>query len=229
MGVCQTLLPILSNPLTYAGIITTAILGKTLYNYSRFTFLPSSLSLLRISGAVSSVLNFLWRRNILFALALLTTFSNTINKVLENRVSGPIDLALTLGTDFYDKVVLTVKNLVESLSLFTEWISQANGFCSLVSQNELLFSAFVELWIAVAAYIFAIRIYDWIWGKGMTRDIDWPEVMLVVTVVTLVSLAVYGPQLLFQALEEGQTLLEVVQNETGVNNTVNGTLNESQK
>ena len=226
MGWCQTLLPFLSNPLTYIGLLGAGIGGKLLYSYSSYTFWPQALAvsnILRVFGSISSILNFVWRSNILFAAAVITTFSNTIRTVLSGDYNGVIELVFVALTEIYDKIALTVKQIVDGLNYLAQWISQEGGTCMYINQSELLVAAVTSFWVAAAAYIFAIRLYDWIWGKGMTRDIEWPEVMLVVTVVTLISITVYGGSLVVEGLTTSVDLLEGVQNLTEIKR--NGTGN----
>jgi len=103
-----------------------------------------------------------------------------------------------------------------------QWISQEGGACTYINQSELLVAAATSFWIALAAYVFAIRLYDWVWGKGMTRDIEWPEVMLVVAVVTLISITVYGGSVVVEGLTTGVDLLEGVQNVTEIKKNGSG-------
>ena len=224
MGVCQTVLPFLTEPLTYIGLAGIGLLGKLAYSYSSYSFIPRFLAfsnIVRLSGSVSSVLNFIWRKNLLFAAAVLTTFSGTVKAFLSGGYNGFLDLFFIAGVEVFNKVALTVKQLVEGLGYLAKWISQEGGVCTYVNSWEILLSALASFWVAAAAYIFAIRVYDWVWGKGMTRDIDWPEVMLVVVAVTLISITVYGTSILLEGGNALQNILNGVQNSSAVNQTVN--------
>lgn len=193
------------------GLAGLGLGAKLAYSYSSLTFWPSFLavsSILRFMGSISSVLNFLWRFNILLVLALYTTFSDTITLALGGENPSLRQLGFSIGSDLYNKVGFAVQHLVDSLGYLAEWISvfTSKGFCSGLGSTDILVSALASFWIGLAAYIFAIRIYDWIWGKGMTREVEWPELMLVVGFVTLLSLVVVGTSSVVEALSNGEML-----------------------
>lgn len=214
MGVCQTFVSFLANPFTYAGAAGLGVIGKFLYMRSSYTFWPSFLTITTVWRTVMTTLSGLTslRSYGLFTgLALVTTFSETIKYVLQGDVELG-KLLFTAGAEFYDKVVLAVKHLVEGTGFLAEWLGQGSQVCTLVGSNELFFAGVWSIWTGLAAYIFALRLYDWWFGKGMTREVEWPEAMLVVAVVTLASTTVYGAELLTQGAVNGVSLFEELGN-----------------
>jgi len=210
-GVCQATLPFLSSVWTWLGIAGLGIAGKLAYSYSSLSFWPSFLafsSIIRILGGISSILNLAWKANVFVVLALFTTFSDTIRVALGGNKPSLRELLFSAGSDIYNKVGFAVQHLVDSLGYLAEWvsISTSKGFCAGLGSTEILVSALASFWVGLAAYIFAIRIYDWMYGKGMTREIEWPELMLVVIVVTLVSLVIVGTSSVVEGLSNGEML-----------------------
>lgn len=193
MGVCSALLPFLSSPWTYGAVAGLGITAKLLYMYSSYSFWPNFLqfsNIIRTLGGAASILNLAWRLNIFLFAALYTTFQGTIKAIITNNYNGILDLAMIMVGEIYSKIGLSTTHLVDGLGLLNQWLTQGTSLCSLINGNEFLFSALYEFWVAAAAYIFALRIYDWIWGKGMTREVEWPEAMMVIVAVTLFSVLV---------------------------------------
>ena len=195
MSVCTTALPFLSNLWTWVGLAGLGVGAKLAYSYSSLSFWPSFLaasSLIRIFGGLASIVNLLWRANVFVFLALFTTFSGTLGVALGGNKVGFRELLFSIGTDLYEKVGFAVKHFADSLGFLSEWVQVfiQEGFCSGLGNMELLLSAGLAFWTGLAAYILAIRLYDWMYGKGMTRDLEWPEVMMVLVSVTLFSLLV---------------------------------------
>jgi len=224
MGVCSTVLPFLSNLWTWVGFAGLGLGAKVAYSYTSLSFWPSFLaasSLIRISGGLASIANFLWRFHILLILAFYTTFSDTIGVALGGEKVGLRELVFSIGSDLYSKVGFAVKHLADGLGYLTEWVQllTQKGLCNGLGNTELLVSAGIAFWTGLAAYIFAIRIYDWMYGKGMTRDVEWPELMMVVVAVTLASLLVVGTSSVVQALQSGEVLWNLLGNES-VNNSL---------
>jgi len=195
MGWCQTLLPLLSNPLTYTALVLGGGGLGLLYRASSYTFLSRIMilsTLMRILGSAASIINLAWRANVFVLLAFATTFSKTINVLLNNDYTGWLDVASVAGNELYTKIGLSTGHLVDGVGYLAQFIGETTtgGACTTVGNTGLLVSALTSFWIAAAAYIFALRIYDWMYGKGMTRELEWPETMMVLVSVTLFSLLV---------------------------------------
>lgn len=233
MGLCSTLLPILSNPWSYAVLLGVGIGGKLLYSYSSYTFIPSFLAvsnIIRIIGGAASIVNLAWKANLFVIAALLTTFSGTIKTLLSGN-TNPLDVLMVAGGEIYSKIGLSVSQIVDGIGYLAQWLGQNGTACGLITERALLFSAFKSFWIGAAAYIFALRFYDWMYGKGMTREVEWPEAMMVIVAVTLFSIlvgvldgnlineAVVNTESLMNALGQGQVDIPV---NTSINNTTTG-------
>lgn len=239
MGVCQTVLPWLSNPFTYLGVGGVGIGLKLLYSYSSFTFWPSILSasaiwrtLMTTISGVTSVL----RTDLLKYAAAVTTFSQTLTYLLTGNISMG-KLFSTVGTELYDKVVLTLPNLVEGLGFFSEWISMLGpeGVCGLTGNTGLFFSGLQMIWISVAAYIFVLWIWKSTWYDWRNVEMESQEKWLVVALITVVSLSAHGTSLLAEGLSNGVSLADTLAqaggdvwsdlgvSDPGVNSSVNQT------
>jgi len=219
MSVCTTAMPFLSSIWTWLGLAGVGVAGKVAYSYSSLSFWPSFLaasSLVRIFGGLASIVNLLWRANVFVYLALFTTFSGTLGVALGGNKVSLRELGLSVLTDLYEKVGFAVKHFADSIGFLSEWVKvlAQEGFCSGLGSMELLVSAGVAFWTGLAAYILAIRLYDWMYGKGMTRDVEWPEYMMVVVAVTLASLLVVGTSEVVQALQSGEALFNLLGNES---------------
>lgn len=211
-GVCQATLPFLTSLWTWLGLAGLGAVGKLAYIYSGLSFWPSFLafsSIIRVLGGIASILNLAWRANVFFILALFTTFSDTIGVALGGNKPSLRELLFSAVGDIYNKVGFAVQHLVDGLGYLAEWsnVFTGKGVCTGLGNTEILVSALASFWIGLAAYIFAIKIYDLGWGKGMTREIEWPELMLVVAVVTLASLVIVGTSSVVEGLNSGELLL----------------------
>lgn len=228
MGLCETLLPFLLNPLTYLGLGGLGLLGAAAYSYSSYTFIPSMMVLSRITSPVNFVFN-LGRTALdhgaLKIVAAYTTFSGTINSILENGLT--FNALIIAGQEFVSKASMSIKNIIEGLQFFTQWISTyGNGVCSLSANSDLLLNAGLSIWTGVAAYIFII----WIWDKSFYswrhERMEQQQVLLIILAVSSLSLAAYGFDILTQGVENGQSLLDTLANLGGNmsgNETVNST------
>lgn len=224
MGWCETLLPFLLDPLTYL-IGGGSIIGlAALYSYSSYTFIPSMLILSRLTSPVNFVFNLLKSaldHGALKLVAAYTTFEGTITTGLQDGLSG--ELIILSGQEFVTKASMSIKNIIEGLGFFTEWISTySNGVCSLSANSDLLLSAGISIWTGVAAYIFIIWLWDKSWYSWRNERMEQQQILLIILAVSSLSLAAYGFDILTQGVESGQSLLDTLGN-LGGNTTANST------
>lgn len=225
-GICQTLLPFLANPFTYAGIGILGLAAKFLYSYSSLSFWPSFLTLSSLwrtlMVTISASLN-LRRVGFFAALSFVTVFWPTINGLMTGQLTGIIPLLSSAGTDLWTNVVLVMKNLVTGLGFLVSWIDTSGNICGLWANKNLLFNAVGKFWSVAAAYILVLRVDDLWFGKGMTREIEWPERYKTIAIVTLLSTTVYSGELALEAVRQGQTFVQVLSNQWITNESVNAT------
>lgn len=226
-GVCSTLLPFLTNPLTYLGIGGVTLLGAALYSYSSLTFLPSLVLFSRLSSGVNFIFNVITKvinHGALKLVAAYTTFEGTISSLLQDGFSG--QLLLMAGQEFLEKTTLSIKNLIQGISQLNNWISTAdNGLCQLVQNNEILVAALLSLWTGVAAYIFVIWMWNLTWYDWRNQEMEQQQLILIIVAVSSLSLAVYGFEVLSQGWSNTFSLVDTLANSTGnmsVNNTGHG-------
>lgn len=214
MGLCETLLPFLLNPLTYLGVGGLGLAGAAAYSYSSYTFIPSMMVISRITSPFNFAFNLISKAldyGALKIVAAYTTFSGTINSVLEKGLTAnALWLALQ---EFVSKASMSIKNIIEGLNYFTQWISTyGNGVCSLSANSDLLVSAGLSVWTGIAAYIFII----WIWDKSFYswrhEKMEQQQILLIILAVSSLSLAAYGFDILTQGVENGQSLLDTLGN-----------------
>jgi hypothetical protein len=224
MGVCSTLLPFLTNPLTYLGIGGLTVLGAALYSYSSYTFLPSLILFSRLSSGVNFVFNLVSKAvesGALKLIAAYTTFEGTIQLFLEKGISK--ELFVTAGAEFIEKTSLSVKNIVEGISTLNQWLTKGNeGVCMLAQNNELLLTGLVSVWTGVAAYIFVIWVWNKAWYDWRHREMEQQQLFLIIIVVTCISLAVYGFEVLNQGWSNTFSLVNTLGDSVGniaTNNT----------
>jgi len=163
----------------------------------------------------------LYRKNIVKAAAVYTTFSSTINKALL-AVSGKAEW-LGVGSSFvneaYSKFLGAAPNLLK-------------GFEALNSLQVVDTALF--FWQGVAALIMMFFIYSMLFGKGMTREIEWPEKALVLALWLSISSQVHGSGLIMSLFDQVRVFFESLQavlpdisGNTTVNETGNLSLNGS--
>lgn len=159
----------------------------------------------------------LYRKNVVKAAAVYTTFSGTINKVFL-AVAGNVSW-MKVGSVFlsegYTKFLGAAPNLLKGVR----------------SLNELqLVDAAWFLWQGVAALIMMFFIYSMLFGKGMTREIEWPEKVLVLGLWLSISSQVHGSELVLSLFDQVGMLFEGVEGvlpDFSGNGSVNGTGNLS--
>jgi hypothetical protein len=232
VDLCSLALTLFTDPRVLLGGAGLGIAAKLLYSYSGFSFWPSFLALstvLRLTGSLASIATFILRSNILLGAAIITTFSGTLKALLSGNFTSTWDLINIILTDLYDKLGLVVQHIAEGIGYTSEYVNLflSEGTCTALNSTEILTGALLSFWFALSAYIFALRLYDWMFGKGMTREVEWPETMLVVGVVTLFSVVLVGSGMVWEAFTQGEELWKVVQNQSQFNNTLNNTVNES--
>jgi hypothetical protein len=227
MGVCSTLIPFLTNPLTYLGIGGVTIVGAALYSYSSYTFLPSLILFSRLSSGVNFVFNLVSKAvesGALKLVAAYTTFEGTIQLFLEKGISK--ELFVTAGAEFIEKTSLSVKNIVEGISTLNQWLTTSNeGVCMLAQNNELLLTGLISVWTGIAAYIFVIWVWNMAWYDWRNKEMEQQQLLLIIIVVSSVSLAVYGFDVVSQGWSNTFSLVDTLANNVGnmsANNTGTG-------
>lgn len=231
MGVCQTLLPFLTNPSTYLGLGGTGLFLAALYSYSSYTFLPGLLLFSRLSSGLNFVYNLLMRAvdmGLLKFVAVYTTFQATIQGLTGNGFSlGTFKL---LAKEFLQKVSLSFKNIVEGLSLFTDWITKLNeGLCGLSQNSDLLLAGLASVWTGVAAYIFVVWVWDLMFYDWRNESMEQQTMVILVVAVTSLSLAVYGVDVLSQGVSNGVELMDSLENLTQSSSDLNISANSTVK
>lgn len=210
---CEALLPFLKNPLTYGILGTSFLTARYLYKISSLTFWPNFLRITVIYRTVMvtiSGLGTLKRTGLFAVLSVITVFYPTIQALYTGEITGLINLLTGLGTDLWNNLVLVVKNFVQGLGFLTEFFVSSKNVCGAQQNLDLLVKSLTEFWNVAAAYILAFRIDEALWGKGMVREIEWPEKYKTAAIVTLLSTTVYGGQIVFTALDQGSTLAQVL-------------------
>jgi len=144
------------------------------------------------------LLALLYRKNVVKAAAVYTTFSSTINKALL-AVSGNVSW-MSVGSSFlseaYSKFLGAAPNLLQ-------------GFKAL---NNLQFvDAALFFWQGIAALIMMFFIYNLIRAKGMTSEVEWPEKALVLALWLSISSQVHGSELVVALFDQVKLLFESVQ------------------
>ena len=233
---CNTLISFLTNPLTLTGGIGTGVALKLLYNYSRFSFWPSMLSVTAIwrtlmttvSGASS-----LLRTDLLKYAATFTTFSQSIKLLLSGDFTVT-EIIVTPLQEFVSRVVATVPSWVEGLSSLSTWLAGSKGnVCGLVSSGELFWTALWSIWTGIATVLFVLWIWEKTWYDWRNVQMESQEKYLIVGLVVLGSVSVHSTAVLFEGLSSSESLANSLGNYTGnlwnatevLNETGNQTVN----
>lgn len=228
MGWCETLLPFLLDPLTYL-IGGGSILGlAALYSYSSYTFIPSMMILSRLTSPVNFVFNLAKSaldHGALKLVAAYTTFEGTITTILNEGLS--VNVLIMAGQEFVTKASQSIKNIIEGLQFFTQWISSySEGVCMLSQNSDILLNAGLSIWTGVAAYIFVIWLWDKSWYSWRNQRMEQQQILLIILAVSSLSLAAYGFDILTQGVENGQSLLDTLGN-LGGNTVGNESINST--
>jgi predicted membrane protein len=228
MGLCETLLPFLLNPLTYLGIGGLGLAGAAAYSYSSYAFLPSMMVLSRITSPFNFAFNLISKaldHGALKIVAAYTTFSGTINTLVQNGLT--VELLFLAGQEFVNKASMSIKNIIEGLGFFTQWISTySKGVCSLSANTDLLLNAGLSVWTGIAAYIFIIWMWDKSWYSWRNERMEQQQILLIILAVSSLSLAAYGFDILTQGVSNTESLLDTLANLGGNtlgNESVNST------
>lgn len=241
VDLCQTILPVITNPKFLAGGAGLGITAKILYSYSSLTFWPSILSasaIWRTLMTTISAAGSLLRTDLLKYVATATTFSQTLTYIL----TGDIQILKLVKTPFKElggKIAGSVPNFVEGLSLITEWVSTLGkqGVCGLTSNMSLFWNGLVSIWIGTAAVLFVLWIWEKMWYDWRNVQMESQEQYLIVGLVVLASVSVHSTAVVAEAVSNGKSLADTLAqalgdfgldpgslNGTG-NETVNGTDN----
>jgi hypothetical protein len=139
----------------------------------------------------------LFRKKIVLAASVYTTFSNTITEGLTFLTGSTSSSSLvdTFVTEAGNKFFGAAPNILEGLKSFN---------------NLEVVQAGLSLWTAFASIYMLLFIYKMFRSKGMTSNVEWPETMLVLLVWLLSSSIVHGSSLFIGVVEELKVSLETV-------------------
>jgi len=226
-------MPFLSSIWTWLGLAGVGVAGKLAYSYSSLTFWPNLLSFSAIWRTLMTTLSgigSLMRTDLLKYFAAATTFSGTIKYLLNGDISLQ-GLGSTFVIEFYDKVVLTVKNLVEGLSLISKWVAGIDqGFCNLFNTLDVLGMGLLEIWFGVAAYLFILWLWSSSWYDWRNVEMESQEKLLVIGLVSAISISAHSTELVLQGVSNGLSLTDTLAQLGGEwveSEAFNSTVNES--
>lgn len=137
----------------------------------------------------------LFRKKIVFAAAVYTTFSNSISSFLQFLSGGQSfnEFGSVFVSEAGNKFLGAAPNFLDALKSLNggEWL---NGL--------------VLLWTAFASIYMMLFLYKLFRAKGMTSEVEWPEQALVLLVWFLASGLVHGTGLLYGVLDQLKLFLD---------------------
>jgi len=196
-----------------------------LYKYSSYTFLPSMILFSRLASGINFIFNLLktaLESGVLKVLAVYTTFYLTITTFVEQGPS--IELLFLAGKELLEKISLSMKNLIEGVKLFDQYIAESSGkLCGFTSQSDILWNSATSVWTGVAAFIFVLWVWRISWYDWRNIEMEQQQVILGLLTVASLSLAVYGFDLLPEAFKATKSLANTTA-QAVKNNTRNNTI-----
>lgn len=185
--------------------------------------IPFSLSSARIFfSRILTLVVLAFRKKVVKALAVYTTFNSTINDFLLS-VTGEGEwkqVFRSFWQESYNEFLGAAPNLLK-------------GFQSL---NEFqVVDAALFFWQGLAALIMMFWIWNLLRAKGMTSEVEWPEKALLLALWLTLSSLIHGTELVVSLFDQVKILVDSVQsflpettnntavNESFVNKSVNKT------
>lgn len=188
--------------------------------YSHFSW--SGLAV--VFSRIGSYVLLLFRKKVFLALAVLTTFQDTLTQayllVSKSSTIGSVWNAFT--SEAYTKFLGAAPEISQGLTQLIQYLSQP-------LQLNLLQNSIIHLWTGIASVYMLLFLWTWlIRSKVHQKQVDGWEKALILTIWLLASALVHGPEQVIQLFDQVKTVLDSTANVVGVENIQNETMNKTQ-